>query len=91
MNLETEMRKVEIKERRQNNSPTDIVQIFDGINTLSIPDALTIARKYAEDCCKKQREICATNMWNNYSSSHTFGELYNSVNEAPSPLATEVQ
>ena len=76
MNLEKEMRKAETKEYNTYTEKYD-----SGTGDIDIVEAISIAKQYAEDMCKKQRKICAYESLTMSSSTE--------INILNAPLATE--
>jgi len=84
MDLESRMR----EKSRECHILTDGLQHERIELRLSLSDALAIAKEYAEECCKKQREICATEA----DKTKVMGidrTLAKAIKNAP--LATEVE
>lgn len=53
MKLEEKLRSKKLKHPSQCGSVDEVITIYD---------AIKIAKEYAEDCCKRQREICASEL-----------------------------
>ena len=80
MNLEKEMRKVTEREYNTYTGEYD----FD-TGAIGVENAIKIAKQYAREMCKKQKDICADEL-NEYVS---YADNWNNIIHAP--LITELK